>query len=349
MQPILSDSRIQAALILLLSIAVARLADHLFVRVLTRLASRTTSDLDNRLIELFHRPIFLSVVLVGVLMSIRTLLHPDPAPVWFERILATIAILIWTYGGGRIITTFLRWLAARRTSLFVHANTLSLFINLTKLLLFAGATYMILVTWGIDISAWLASAGIIGIAVGFAAKDSLANLFAGIFIVTDAPYKIGDYIVFDTGERGRVMHIGLRSTRLLTRDDIEITFPNSIIGAAKIVNESGGPWERERVRVRVSVAYGSDIDQVREVLMDVARSSELVCEHPEPRVRFRAFGDSGLNFELLCWIDLPENRGRVLDALNSDVYKRFRTHAIEIPYPKRDVFIREMPTLVPES
>jgi len=190
----------------------------------------------------------------------------------------------------------------------------------------------------------LASAGIVGIAVGFAAKDSLANLFAGFFIVTDAPYKVGDYIVFDTGERGRVTQIGLRSTRLLTRDDVEITIPNSIIANSKIVNESGGPWERSRVRVQVGVAYGRDIDVVREVLMKVARSSQHLCTDPEPRVRLRAFGDSGLNFELLGWIDLPERRGQVLDALNSAVYQQFAAHGIEIPFPKRDLYIKQMPT-----
>ncbi len=197
--------------------------------------------------------------------------------------------------------------------------------------------------WNINVSAWLASAGIVGIAVGFAAKDRLANLFAGFFIVTDAPYKVGDYIVFDTGERGRVTQIGLRSTRLLTRDDIEITIPNSIIANAKIVNESGGPWERSRVRVGVSVAYGSDIDQVREVLSRIAQESSFLCDNPEPRVRLRTFGDSGLNFELLGWIDLPELRGRALDALNSDVYKKFMEHGIEIPFPKRDLYLKQVP------
>ena len=146
-------------------------------------------------------------------------------------------------------------------------------------------------------TAWLASAGIIGIAIGFAAKDTLANLFSGVFIMADAPYKIGDFVVLDSGERGEITHIGIRSTRLKTRDDIEVTVPNSVMGNTKIINESGGPHEKFRIRVAVGVAYGSDIDKVREVLMGVALNDEAVCADPEPRVRLRNFGPSSLDFE----------------------------------------------------
>lgn len=94
------------------------------------------------------------------------------------------------------------------------------------------AVYFVFLAWQIDVTAWMASAGILGLAVSFAAKDTLANLFSGVFIVADAPYKLGDFIVLDSGERGEVTHIGIRSTRLLTRDDVEVTVPNSIMGNA---------------------------------------------------------------------------------------------------------------------
>ena len=92
---------------------------------------------------------------------------------------------------------------------------------MSKIVVFGLAVYCFLVTWDLDLSAWLASAGIMGIAVGFTAKDSLANLFGGLFVIMDSPYKLGDFINLDSGERGRVIKIGLRSTRLLTRDDVE--------------------------------------------------------------------------------------------------------------------------------
>ncbi len=164
-----------------------------------------------------------------------------------------------------------------------------------------------------------------------------------MFILADGPYKIGDFVVLDTGERGEVTHIGMRSTRLLTRDDVEITVPNSIMGNTTIVNESGGPHEKFRIRVQVSVAYGADIDEVREALLSVAAREESVCDEPEPRVRFRRFGASGLDFELLCWINEPVLSGRVVDILNSSVYKLFQASGIEIPYAKQDIYVKEMP------
>jgi MscS family membrane protein len=109
------------------------------------------------------------------------------------------------------------------------------------------------------------------------------------------------------------------------------------------VNESGGPYEKFRIRVPVGVAYGSDVDHVKSILMKVADDEEEVCSDPAPRVRFRRFGNSSLDFELLCWVNNPEYRGRVLDAVNTAIYKRFMQEKIEIPYSKHDVFIKEMP------
>jgi len=218
-----------------------------------------------------------------------------------------------------------------------------LFRNLASIVLVTGAIYFIFLAWGINVTAWLASAGIVGIAVGFAAKDTLANFFAGLFILTDAPYKEGDFIVLDSGERGQVTHLGIRSTRLLTRDDVEITIPNAVMGNAKVVNESSGRWLKKRLRVAVGVAYGSDIDRVRAVLEEEARANRDVCRSPEPRMRFRAFGDSSLDLELLVWIDDPIDSGRITDELNTAIYKRLAKERIEIPYPKRDVYIRQMP------
>jgi small-conductance mechanosensitive channel len=131
----------------------------------------------------------------------------------------------------------------------------------------------------------------------------------------------------------------IRSTRILTRDDIQIIIPNAAIANAKIVNETGGPHDMERVRVDIGVAYGSDIDQVRQVLLEVASASEHLVADPAPRVRFRRFGDSSLDLQLLGWIDEPVLRGRALDELNTAIYKRFMAEGIQIPFPQRDVHL----------
>ena len=218
---------------------------------------------------------------------------------------------------------------------------------ISKILLVGLASYLLLLTWDINATAWLASAGVVGIAVGFAAKDSLANLFSGVFIVVDAPYKLGDFINLSSSERGMVTHIGLRSTRLLTRDDIEITIPNAVIANSKIINETGGRWAKRRVRVKLGVAYGSDLDRVSEVLLKIGNDHPDTCSHPAPRVRMRSFGESSLDFELLCWIDEPVLHGRITHDLLMSVYKGLNAAGIQIPYAKRDIYIKEMPKQQP--
>ena len=151
----------------------------------------------------------------------------------------------------------------------------------------------------------------------------------------------GDYVNLDSGERGMVTDIGLRSTRLLTRDDIQITVPNSAIAMSKIVNESGGPHEKERIRITLDVAYGSDIEKVKDIMLNLALASNEVCDNPKPRVRFRNFGESGLNLQLLCWIERPELRGRVIDELSISIYKNFNKENIEIPFPQRTVHLKK--------
>lgn len=220
---------------------------------------------------------------------------------------------------------------------------LALLHNVLKVVLVALAIYFVFIAWKIDVTAWLASAGIVGLALSFAAKDTLSNLFAGVSIIMDAPYKRGDYIILDSGERGVVTEIGLRSTRLLTRDDIEITVPNGIIGNSRITNEAGGPSEKHRIRVSVGVAYGSDVDNVIDVLERVASDNTEILENPAPRVRFRLFGESSLDFELLCWIARPVDRGRLRHELNCAIYKAFIEEGIEIPFPQRDLHVRTMP------
>jgi small-conductance mechanosensitive channel len=230
-----------------------------------------------------------------------------------------------------------------RSSTLVDSGMLSLLHNVMKVVLFALAGYFFFLAWSIDVTAWLASAGIVGLALSFAAKDTLSNLFAGVSIVMDAPYKTGDFIILNSGERGVVTDIGLRSTRILTRDDVEITIPNGIIGNSTIVNEAGGPPAQHRIRVAVGVAYGSDIDHVIATLEKVAVDNSDILPTPAPRVRFRQFGESSLNFELMGWISNPANRGRVQHELNCAVYKTLQAEKIEIPFPQRDLHVRTMP------
>jgi MscS family membrane protein len=336
---------LRALAVLLGSVLAAKIVELILCRGLLPLAVRTHTELDDRLVKLMHRPVFLSVLLIGIYIAVGMLqLEPETQRLATSGI-QTLAILIWVVTCLRISATLLSGLSALADRVqWLEATTLPLFDNLAKIVLFAAAVYALLVVWDLDVKPWLASAGIVGIAIGFAAKDSLANLFGGLFIIIDSPYKIGDFINLDSGERGRVTKIGLRSTRLLTRDDIEITLPNAQIANSKIVNEAGGRWVKSRVSITVGVAYGSDVDQVRAVLLRAACSVDQVLEHPAPRVRFLEMGDSALIFRVMCWIAEPVLRGKCIDGLNSAVYRALRAEHICIPFPQRDVHIhRSMP------
>ena len=312
--------------------------------LLLRITRRTKTDLDDLVIETTRRPIRGTVVLLGLWLAADALPLPDLVTYAAVGLLKTTAVVIWGVTGMRLGSLFMgRVSRERRPGSVLQPRTLPLLEMSLKLTVVGVVVYLLFVSWHIDVSAWLASAGVIGIAVGFAAKDTLANLFAGFFILADAPYKLGDYIVIDGGLRGRVTAIGLRSTRILTRDDVEITVPNAVIAASRIINESGGPMAAHRLRLVVGVAYGSDVDTVRATLLACATPDAGLCADPEPRVRFRAFLDSSLKFELLFWIEDPATRGRVLDVMHTRVYNAFREAGIEIPFPQQDVHVRALP------
>jgi small-conductance mechanosensitive channel len=311
---------------------------------LTRLTSKTSSEADDHLVEFLTGPLVMTCVTLAMMMVVSVYKLPQAFQDAALSLLATLLLIAWIRAGLRTARTLLELLAENHHRFeIVQERTIPLFDMTIKMLLVGLGAYVFLLIWGINPTAWLASAGVIGIAVGFAAKDSLANLFSGIFIVADAPYKLGDYIVLDTGERGKVTNLGIRSTRLLTRDDVEVTIPNAVIANAKIINESGGPWIKHRIRIPVGVAYGSDIDEVCGILEETAKSLPEVVKYPAPRVRMRAFGNSSLDFELLAWIDHPELRGRVRHHLLKNIYKAFNENAIEIPFPQSDIHLRGMP------
>lgn len=295
------------------------------------------------LVAMSRYPVISSIVLIG-LTQLATRLLSDAFVMTLSSIFLTIAVLAWGQYVYRATQYLLKNISLQSPEEgIIRPQTLPLLENVAAVLNVLLMVYLIFLVWKIDMTAWLASAGIVGIAVGFAAKDTIANLLSGVFILADSPYKIGDYIVIDSGERGKVTHIGLRSTRLLTRDDLEVNIPNAIIANGKIINESSGRHVKSRVRVAVSVAYGSDLEQVKRLLLTVAEQEAQICADPEPRVRFRTFGASGLDLELLVWIDDPEIRGRVIDALNTSIYNCFNAEQIEIPYTKQDLYIKELP------
>ncbi len=332
-----------AAVVALVGIGVAIIVRLILLHTIGRLVRPLPGELAEQMLRVIANVGAFLIGYLALVAAIQVLGLPETVETITTRILVTLLILQLMRSGMRAAHIGLKVLAALRDRYqIVEERTMPLFDLLANVLVIGAAAYALLIVWNIDPTAWLASAGVLGIAVGFAARETLANLFAGFFIIADTPYKVGDYIVFDTGERGEVTKVGMRSTRILTRDDVEIIMPNSAMANAKVVNESGGRWERFRIRIKVGVAYGSDVDDVVELLEKIALQHETVVQDPKPRVRMRGFGDSSLDFELLCWVKQPALRGLVSHQLYMKIYKELNNAGIEIPFPQRDVWMRSV-------
>ncbi len=337
------NTYVQAVALAIVFILLGKVADLVLSKAIAKIVSRSKTEFDDNLVALLHRPIFVSFVLVGLAMATRHLELPQSPEYMTLGVLRTIAIFVWYGFFSGVFSLVLMAIRHGKIRKVLQTSMLPLVNTIGRVVLLAMAAYFVFLAWDINVTAWVASAGIVGLALSFAAKDTLSNFFAGVSIVADAPYKLGDFINLESGERGMVTHIGLRSTRILTRDDVEITVPNGVMGNTKIINETGGPSSKHRIRTSVGVAYGSDVDNVIETLAATADEHEEVCKTPEPRVRFRRFGDSSLEFDLLCWINQPVDRGRISHELNCAVYKAFQRENIQIPFPQRDLHVRSMP------
>ena len=239
------NSGFLAIAIIVISYVLANVVAMIVSRIIVRITKKTIFTWDDKIVEIVHRPLFWSVLLLGIILAMESLAAPAIIAMIIYSIVATVLVVIWSTFIIRLLKISLQALSvSEHKHSFVKPQTRPLFENIGVLLIAAIAIYFIFKSWRIDMTAWLASAGIVGIAVGFAAKDTLANLFSGVFILADAPYKIGDYVVLDSGERGKVTHIGIRSTRLLTRDDVEITIPNAIMGNTSIQLSRGSVIKR---------------------------------------------------------------------------------------------------------
>lgn len=335
---------LEGLLILLLFCGMAYFIRRYVIALVMRLAGKTKGQVDDQIVEELQNPIFNTVVLLGVMLAVAVSSNENGWTRYITPILVSIIILIWIRTALALASIIITAIS-RDDSHFkkIDVRTEPLLIIASKILILLIGSYILLIIWGINPVGLLASAGIVGIAVGFAAKDTLANLFSGVFILADRPYKLGDYVNLDSGERGKVTHIGIRSTRILTRDDIEVTIPNGVIGNAKVVNESGGPYPKMRVRIDVQCAYDADLQEVCDLLMKIADEEEAVCQYPSPRVRVRGFADSGINVQLMGWINRPEDRGRITHILYMKVHQEFKEANLEIPYPKRDIQITSVP------
>lgn len=344
-QSLESNPWLLAATVIAAGFIIAKIAQYVFKTVLGKVASKTKGTFDDHLFVILAKALYSVIFYISLLLAIEALQFSQSTDTFLKRFVVTLLILSLMMKLLKVTRLVLESFSQHKHRFkLIEERTIPILDITTKILIVGAGLYVLIMSWGVNPAAWLASAGIVGIAVGFAAKDTLANLFAGFFIVADSPYKLGDYIILDSGERGRVTHVGIRSTRLLTRDDVEVTIPNSVMGNAKIVNESGGPWEKTRIRINVGVSYDSDLEHVHDVLMEMAKQNLDLCSSPEPRVRFRSFGASSIDLQFMAWIEKPEQKGMISHRLVMTIHKLFKEKGIEIPYSKQDLYVKEWPS-----
>ncbi|MFC7203984.1 mechanosensitive ion channel family protein [Haloferax namakaokahaiae] len=338
------------ALVIVVSVGGAFVMEAVVLRVLFNYTKKTETTLDNIVVSELRLPIVVSIILFGFYLFSETpavgetLIPPETLSTFFGRPSISIGIVVWAWALNRLVNRLVEAVKDRGS----RYDFAPVFSNIWTLVVSLGTIGTLLYIWGIEITPLFAGAGIAGIAVGFAAKDTVANFFGGIALYFDDTYKIGDYVVLDSGEAGTVVKVGIRSTTLLTRDELLVTVPNSVLNAAKIINESA-PNRRRRVKVPIGVAYGTDIDEFEEILVQLALDEPLVLDSPRPRARLRRFGPDALEYELVCWVNSPLKRGKAVHNVNREIYKRLNRAGIGIPFPQRDVHVNRESVATPRE
>ena len=326
--------------IILIYAILAKGVDIFINRVLRNLAAKTKITFDDTLINFIHGPIYWTVFWFGVLHALSIKPLQDPWGIILPQITQSVIVIIWLIAMMKIFNLLVEHSISRTQKKGkIGKDIFMLLKNVIRVVVLIAGLFWVLAIWQINLTPLFASAGIAGIAVALAAKDTLANFFGGISLFMDNAYKVGEYIILESGERGEVVVIGIRSTRIKTRDDVIITIPNSIMANSKIINESA-PIPRFRIRVPVGVAYGSNLEKVEEILLAVMNANENIEKYPESRVRVRTFADSSVNFELPCWVKDPRDKGLQTHHLLKAAYQAFDEQGISIPFPQRDIHIK---------
>lgn len=332
-----------SATILLGSYLAARFVSFLFKEVLARAARRTGTTFDDHLVPAVATPLTYALFLVGVYGAV----HRAPLPaVWSDRIdttLFVVSVLLLTLAAIRGFGLLLVWYTSEAR---VGGDGLArefgpLLSKLGAVAISTIAAITILQRLGVNVESLVVSLGVGSLAVGLAAQDTLANMFAGFALMLDRPFRIGDRIQLASGEVGDVITVGIRATRIKTLDETILVIPNSVLTKEKVVNQSL-PTPHMTTRVEVGVAYGTDLARAKVVLSEAALASQHVDPDRPPVVLVTRFSDSSINLLLIFWARNFADRGLAASQVHEEIARRFADAGIEIPFPVRKI-IQEVP------
>ena len=336
--------------IIVLTILSAWIVRAVMSLVVGRLASRTRTDLDDKLLSGVKRYIHLLIYIVGGVALFNYLEHVSGgrAPSLFKGIdgaFYVLGVFIIAVMIVRIISTLLSWYAtniASRTETTLDDEFIPLADRGVKIVGYILALLIVLEHFEINIMGLVTVLGVGSLAIALAAQETIANMIGGFVLMIDRPFRVGDRVRLDTGTTVIVNQIGIRSTKFRTFDNSLIIVPNAELMKSTVHNLTY-PAPMLRVQIDVGVGYDSDMEQVRRVMLDEAARHQAIIDDPPPNFFFLEFGDSSLNVSMRCWVADVSEQFVTASELREQVLNRFREEGIEIPFPQRVV------TMVPEE
>lgn len=325
-----------AASILALSLVLVLFTRLLISKLIPGLIARTTTKLNSEIVTTFNRPLQLVIILAGTYLSLKTLNGlPQVVSGNLDTIFIITIILVVAYLISKIVSLILFWYEEKSgpgDGSEASQSMVSFARKSVNFVVFGIAIITILAQLKVEITPLVASLGIAGIAVALAAQQLLSNVFGAISILMDRPYRVGDRIELSSGEKGDVIDIGLRSTRIKTLDNRIIVVPNASISNVQINNYSE-PNSNLRYTVRVSIAYHSDVERASQVLIDIVTDMRGVLKDPAPVVYVDELGAYSVNLVMLIWGENFRRDWDIPDRVYRQILKRFPQEGIEIPYP----------------
>ena len=311
------------------------LLGHLLYLGLEKLARRTPSKFDNLFLKAISAQLRWFVSLLGLDYATTRLLFLPPTlkqllhQIYFAGFVLLIVLILWKL--VNILEVWYREKAEEQGDRERRETTLLLLQRVLRFFIVMVGVIAVLDRFGINVSALLTVLGIGGLALSLAAQDTLANMISGLIILTDQPFRVGDRIeIQGLNTWGDVAAIGMRSTRIRTRDNRMVIVPNSSISSNQVVNYTY-PDPRYRVQIEIGVAYGVDLKEVREIITKAVRANENVLEDKPVDVLFLEFGDSAMILRVRWWITSYVDTRRVFDQVTEAIYLALEKGGVEMP------------------
>jgi small-conductance mechanosensitive channel len=304
-----------------------------------RLSLFTETELDDSILQRIIPHVSRLLFILGLYLAIRSLpMHEKLVQVFTGVLFVALIIVIFSLIYNTLDELMHWYMNSRQEGSkdLISRNMIPIAEKLTILFLMGTALIIILKHFNYDIFSVVTALGIGSLAIGLAAKDTLANMISGFTLMLDQPFRIGDRIQLSGGQIGDVTDIGLRSTKIRTLDNQLLIIPNSDLCNTMLINQAF-PDARAKGRINVGVAYGSDVERVKETLVAAALDIEAVLRDPAPESYFVSFGDSALHMSLFFWVEEYGQLFDVTDKINSMILRRFKESGIEIPFPMRTV------------